>query len=170
MNNERQQPGHASSDDRGRGQQGTGGVENGQATGTPTQGGKQPHLGSQPDADSGAGGTGLSENDSDGAADIAAVDRIDEVGMSGQQGPDTDATGAASGADATDTRSDRLDDIERADERTEQSARERERDIGAQTPGDPGDLLSQPLGDGNYQKQGDEQIPLAGNPDPGTGG
>lgn len=34
------------------------------------------------------------------------------------------------------------------------------RDVGAQTPGDPGDLLSQPLGDGNYRKRGDAQVPL----------
>ncbi len=40
-----------------------------------------------------------------------------------------------------------------------------DRDIGAKTPGDPGDLLSQPQGDGNYVKHGDQQMPLAGAPD-----
>lgn len=155
-----QQADHAGAKAHGQGQQGDGGLENGHATGRPNQGGKQPHLGSQPDAGSAADGTGLGESESDSgsdrASDIAAVDRIDQAGVSGQRGPDVGAVGATS---------DRLDDIGRADERTEQSARERERDIGAQTPGDPGDLLSQPLGDGNYKKEGDEQIPLNGDPD-----
>ena len=57
---------------------------------------------------------------------------------------------------------DRLDLIEQADDRTEESARERERDVGAQTPGDPGDLLSQPLGEGNYVREGDREEPLRG--------
>lgn len=153
MNN--QQAGHAGAGAHGDGQQGTGGLGNGQAAGTPDQDGKHPHLGSRPGAGSGAGGTGLSESESDSAADIAAVDRIDQAGVSGQRKPNG-AAGATS---------DRLEDIEHADERTEQSSRERGRDIGAQSPGDPGNLLSQPLGDGNYQKQGDEQIPLNGDPD-----
>jgi hypothetical protein len=109
---------------QGNGQQGTGGLDNGQATGTPGQDGRQPHLGSRLDADSAPGGSGLSERTSD--------------------------TGITD---------------DHADEHTRQSPRERERDIGAQTPGDPGDLLSQPLGDGNYEKEGDEQIPLNGDPD-----
>lgn len=139
-------------------QQGTGGLGSGQATSTPGQNGRQPHLGSQPDAGSAAGGTGLSESDS--MAGSPAVDRIGQAGRA-------DPGGAA---DTQAAAPDRLDDIERADDRTPQSSRERQRDIGAQTPGDPGDLLSQPLGDGNYRKQGDEQIPLSGNPDPVTGG
>lgn len=57
---------------------------------------------------------------------------------------------------------DRLDLIEQADNRTEESARERERDVGAQTSGDPGDLLSQPLGEGNYVREGDGEEPLRG--------
>lgn len=57
---------------------------------------------------------------------------------------------------------DRLDLIEQADNRTEESVRERERDVGAQTPGDPGDLLSQPLGEGNYVREGDLEEPLRG--------
>lgn len=109
---------------QGDGQQGTGGLDTGQPTGTPGQDGRQPHLGSRPDADSAPGGSGLSER--------------------------TSGTGIVG---------------ERANERTRQSPRERERDIGALTPGDPGDLLSQPLGDGNYRKEGDEQMPLNGDPD-----
>lgn len=57
---------------------------------------------------------------------------------------------------------DRLDLIEQADDRTGQSARERARDVGAQTPGDPGEFLSQPLGEGNYVRQGDREEPLRG--------
>lgn len=57
---------------------------------------------------------------------------------------------------------DRLDLIEQADDRTEESARERAHDVGAQTPGDPGDLLSQPLGEGNYVREGDLEEPLRG--------
>jgi hypothetical protein len=34
------------------------------------------------------------------------------------------------------------------------------RNIGAQTPGDPGANLSQPLGDGNYLRVGDADVPL----------
>jgi hypothetical protein len=34
------------------------------------------------------------------------------------------------------------------------------RNIGAQTPGDPGANLSQPLGDGNYLRIGDADVPL----------
>ncbi len=39
------------------------------------------------------------------------------------------------------------------------------RDIGAPVPSDPGQLLSQPQGDGNYIKQGNQQTPLAGTTD-----
>jgi hypothetical protein len=105
------------------GQQNTGGVDSGQATGASTQTGRQPHPGSQPDAHGAAGGSGQDGGDS--SEGIAAADRM-----------------------------------ERAADRTGQSERDRQRDIGAQTPGDPGDLLSQPLGDGNYRKQGDAQVPL----------
>ena len=63
---------------------------------------------------------------------------------------------------------DRLDLIEQADDRTEQSARERARDVGAQTPGDPGDFLSQPLGEGNYVRQGDREEPLRGQEEGGN--
>jgi hypothetical protein len=107
----------------GDGQQGTGGVDSGQATGAPSPSGRQPHLGSQPDTHSAPGGSGQSGEDSSEGA--AAADRMD-----------------------------------RAEDRTRQAERDRQRDIGAQTPGDPGDLLSQPLGDGNYRKQGDAQVPL----------
>ncbi|HET6432675.1 hypothetical protein [Dyella sp.] len=55
---------------------------------------------------------------------------------------------------------DRLDLIEQADERTEESARERARDVGAETPGDPGEQMSQPLGDGNYLREGNGNTPL----------
>lgn len=160
-----QQTKHAHHAD-GDGQQGTGGVESGQATSTPNQNGRQPNLGSQPDADSAAGGSGLSDGDS--SASIAGVDRIDQVGLAGQHAPGAGADAGAD-ADAQTAATDRLDAIEQADDRTAQSTRECERDIGAQTPGDPGDLLSQPLGEGNYQKQGDQQIPLPGNPDPISG-
>lgn len=169
MHDQRRHADSTHNDDRGDGQQGTGGLENGQASGTPDRRGKQPHLGSRPDAASGAGGTGLSETGNDSAAGIPAVDRIDQVGVSGHQGTTADATGGNPAAGATGDTSNRLDTIERADERTGHTPREDNRDVGAQTPGDPGDLLNQPLGDGNYQKDGDEQIPLTGNPDAVTG-
>jgi hypothetical protein len=138
-------------DAHGDGQQGTGGVASGQATSTPDQNGRQPHLGSQPDANSAPGGSGQSGSDS--SEGIAGVDRIDQTGISGHSGSPAQTSGPSA---------DRLDTIGQADDRTAQSDRDRARDIGAQTPGDPGDLLSQPLGDGNYQKQGDAQVPLAG--------
>ena len=141
-------------DTQGDGQQGTGGVASGRATSTPNQNGSQPHLGSQPDADSAPGGSGQSGSDS--SEGIAAVDRIDQAGISGHSG---------TSAQTPDASADRLDTIEEADDRTAQSGRERVRDIGARTPGDPGELLSQPLGDGNYQKQGAAQVPLAGGND-----
>jgi hypothetical protein len=136
------------------GQQGTGGVASGQATSTPDQNGRQPHLGSQPDANSAPGGSG--QGGSDSSEGIAAVDRIDQAGVSGQSGSPTQTPDASTG---------RLDTIDEADDRTAQSGQDRARDIGAQTPGDPGDLLSRPLGDGNYRKQGDVQVPLANRND-----
>ncbi|WP_431637852.1 hypothetical protein ACQVBX_08355 [Dyella sp. KULCS107] len=78
----------------------------------------------------------------------------------------SDAPGDAgrneAGAGTAHSNADRLDLIEQADDRTEESARERARDVGAQTPGDPGDLLSQPLGEGNYVREGDREEPLRG--------
>jgi len=53
---------------QGNGQQGTGGLDNGQATGTPGQDGRQPHLGSRLDADSAPGGSGLSCSRAGGVA------------------------------------------------------------------------------------------------------
>jgi hypothetical protein len=137
------------------GQQGSGGVASGQATatGTPDQNRRQPHPGSQPDANGAPGGSG--QDGSDSSEGIAAVDDIDQAGISSHAG--SPAQAAAGG--------DRLDTIEQADDRTAQSARDRARNIGAQTPGDPGDLLSQPLGEGNYRKQGDAQLPLANTKD-----
>jgi hypothetical protein len=68
--------------------------------------------------------------------------------------------GKAGGRSSGDAHQDRLDLIEQADERTEESARERPRDVGAETPGDPGEQMSQPLGDGNYVREGDSDTPL----------
>ncbi len=131
---------------QGDAQQGSGGVGSGHATSTPRQGGSQPHLGSQAaQARSTApGGSGLNEGSN--AAEIRAR-----------------PAGGPSDLKAVD-RAGREDAIERADERTGRSPDERARNIGAQTPGDPGTQLSQPEGDGNYQREGDTDVPLAGAP------
>ena len=127
-------------DAHGDGQQGTGGVAGGQATSTSNQNGRQPHLGNQPGANSAPSGSG--QSGSDRSAGIADVDRIDQAGISGHSGSPAQTSAASS---------DRLDTIEQAD--------------AVHSPGDPGALLSQPLGDGNYQKQGGTQVPLASRKD-----
>ena len=57
---------------QGNGQQGTGGIGSGQATSTPDQHGRQPHLGSKPDTDSAPGGTG--QNDGERFEDTTPTD------------------------------------------------------------------------------------------------
>jgi hypothetical protein len=57
------------------------------------------------------------------------------------------------------TKPDRLDTIEIADERTERTKRDLERNIGAETPGDPGSSGA-PHGDGNSVRGRDADLPL----------
>lgn len=87
------------SDAAGDGQQGTGGVSSGQATSTPDQRGRQPHLGSRPDADSAPGGTGQSE--SEGSQGLPSADAVDTAGVSiGSGAPETRQDAAVDRLDA----------------------------------------------------------------------
>ena len=134
----------------GNAQQGTGGVGSGEATGTPRQAGSQPHLGSQAGKTHPAAPGGTALNEGSNAAEAGAR-----------------SAGSSADLDALD-KARRDEAIELADERTERSPDDRARNIGADTPGDPGAQLSQPEGDGNYQRDGDNEIPLVGNPDADT--
>lgn len=62
-------------------------------------------------------------------------------------------------ADKASKKTDRLAAIEIADERTERSATDRARNIGADTDDGPG-LAGTPGGDGNSIKSGDAEVPL----------
>jgi hypothetical protein len=64
----------------------------------------------------------------------------------------------------TSKRVDRLATIEMADDRTNGSKRDRDRNVGAETAGDPG-AGGLPHGDGNTIRSGDTDAPLNSGPD-----
>jgi hypothetical protein len=72
----------ASRQNSGDGQQGTGGIANGEATSTPSQQGSQPHLGSQPGhAGDAPGGSGENEGANEDRVGVpSGPDEIDAVG------------------------------------------------------------------------------------------
>jgi hypothetical protein len=67
-----------------------------------------------------------------------------------------------------------LDETSKDDGGLETSWRPRVSDrtgnMGAETPGNPGELMSQPTGDGNYLREGDSDTPIADDVDPDSDG
>lgn len=67
-------------------------------------------------------------------------------------------------SDKSSKKADRLAAIEMADDRTSRPKREIDRDVGAETPGDPG-ASGAPQGDGNTIRSRDADVPLVSRSD-----
>ena len=134
---------------RGNGQQGTGGLDNGQAIGAPDPQGRQPHLGNAADrsAHSAPGGTGETEGNSErrisSPADREELDALD--------------------SNRTASHHDRLRTIEAADDRTE--ALNPHRGAASDASDDLGEVLAGPVSNEGYVSGAQRETPILGATD-----
>lgn len=135
---------------RGNGQQGTGGLDNGRAIGTPDPQGRQPHLGNAANrsVDSAPGGTGETEGNSERRI-TAPNDHLELDALDSKR-------------DAS--HRDRLRTIEAADDRTEALNPHRAA-AASDASGSLGEVLSGPVSNEGYVSGAQHETPILGATD-----